>query len=175
MADANWQGGGRNSIPALAFACLAAIAAPCGSAWAAPPSGGFAPASYIEALDSSRLWELLLGGIAIVSFLTALGLWILSALRGARHARLRRNAFISSALNNLNQGVMITNAQNRIVFCNDRFIEMYGLTRADISSGMTGAELVELRRARGLMTLSTKEFSALARRPEGVVIELPDG
>jgi diguanylate cyclase (GGDEF)-like protein/PAS domain S-box-containing protein len=175
MADANRQAGGRNSIPALAVACLAAIAAPCGSAWAAPPSGGFAAASYIEALDSSRLWELLLGGIAIVSFLTALGLWVLSALRGARHARLRRNAFISSALNNLNQGVMITNAQNRIVFCNDRFIEMYGLTRADISSGMTGAELVELRRARGLMTLSTKEFSALARRPEGVVIELPDG
>jgi diguanylate cyclase (GGDEF)-like protein/PAS domain S-box-containing protein len=131
--------------------------------------------SYFDALDSSRLWELLLGGVAIVAFLTALGLWALSALRDARHARLRRNAFISSALNNLNQGVMITNAQNRIVFCNDRFIEMYGLTRADISSGMTGSELVELRRARGLMTLSVNEFSALARRPEGIVIELPDG
>ncbi len=175
MADANRQGGGRNFIPALAFACLAAVAVPCGPAWGAPQSEGFAPASYLEALDSSRLWEMLLGGIAVAAFLTALGLWALSALRGARQARLRRNAFISSALNNLNQGVMITNAQNRIVFCNDRFIEMYGLTRADISRAVTGTELVELRRARGLMTLSTKEFGALARRPEGVVIELPDG
>ena len=172
MADANRQAGGRNFIPALAFVCLAAVAVPCRSAWGATQS---ADLSYFDALDSSRLWELLLGGIAIVAFLTALGLWVLSALRSARHARLRRNAFISSALNNLNQGVMITNAQNRIVFCNDRFIEMYGLTRADISSGMTGSELVELRRSRGLLTLSVEEFSALARRPEGVVIELPDG
>jgi diguanylate cyclase (GGDEF)-like protein/PAS domain S-box-containing protein len=172
MADANRQAGGRNFIPALALVCLAAVAVPCRSAWGATQS---ADLSYFDALDSSRLWELLLGGIAIVAFLTALGLWALSALRSARHARLRRNAFISSALNNLNQGVMITNAQNRIVFCNDRFIEMYGLTRADISSGMTGSELVELRRSRGLMTLSVEEFSALARRPEGVVLELPDG
>ena len=175
MADANWQAGGRNSIPALALACLVAIAAPCGSAWGAPQSGDFAPASYIGALDPNQLWELLLGGIAVVSFLTALGLWTLSALRGAKHAKLRRSAFISSALNNLNQGVMITNAQSRVVFCNDRFLEMYGFSRADISSDMTGNDLVELRRARGLMTLTAKEFGALARRPEGVVIELPDG
>ena len=149
MADANWQAGGRNSIPALALVCLAAIAGPCGPAWAAPESDGFAPTSYIGALDPNQLWELLLGGIAIVSFLTALGLWTLSALRGAKHAKLRRSAFISSALNNLNQGVIITNAQGRVVFCNDRFLEMYGFSRADISSDMTGNDLVELRRARG--------------------------
>ena len=175
MADANWQAGGRNSIPALALACLVAIAAPCGSALGAPQSGGFAPASYIGALDPNQLWELLLGGIAVVSFLAALGLWTLSALRGAKHAKLRRSAFISSALNNLNQGVMMTNAQSRVVFCNDRFLEMYGFSRADISSDMTGNDLVELRRARGLMTLTAEEFGTLARRPEGVVIELPDG
>ena len=175
MADANWQAGGRNSIPALFLACLVAIAGPCGSALGAPQSAGFAPESYIGALDPNQLWELLLGGIAVVSFLAALGLWTLSALRGAKHAKLRRNAFISSALNNLNQGVMMTNAQNRVVFCNDRFLEMYGFSRADISSDMTSSDLVELRRARGLMTLTAKEFGTLARRPEGVVIELPDG
>ena len=136
---------------------------------------GFAPASYIGELDPNPVWELLLGGIAVVSFLVALGIWTLAALRGAKSAKLRRSAFISSALNNLNQGVMITNAQNRVVFCNDRFLEMYGFSRADISSDMTGSELVELRRARGLMTLTVEEFGTLARRPEGVVIELPDG
>ena len=86
MADKNWQAGGRNSIPALALVCLVATAAPCGLAWAAPQSGGFAPASYIGALDPNQLWELLLGGIAIVSFLTALGLWVLSALRRAKRS-----------------------------------------------------------------------------------------
>ena len=174
MADANWQAGGRNSFPALALACLIATAAPCG-AWGAPQPGDFAPASYIGALDPNQPWELLLGGIAIVSFLTALGLWTLSALRRARDAKLRRSAFISSALNNLNQGVIITSAQGRVVFCNDRFLEIYGFSRTDISSDMSGNDLVELRRARGLMTLSAEEFGALARRSEGVVVELPDG
>ena len=41
---------------------------------------------------------------------------------------MRRNAFISSALNNLNQGVVMTDPQKRIVFCNDRYLEIYGLT-----------------------------------------------
>ena len=40
---------------------------------------------------------------------------------------------------------------------------------------MTGRELLELRRARGLLSLTVEEFSKLARRPEGVVTELPDG
>jgi diguanylate cyclase (GGDEF)-like protein/PAS domain S-box-containing protein len=175
MADKIWQAGGRNSIPALALACLLGMALPFGSAAAAPVSDGFAPASYIGDLDPNSVWEFLIGGIVVASFLAAVGLWTLSALRGAKRAKLRRSAFISSALNNLNQGVIMTNAQNRVVFCNDRFLEMYGFSRADISSDMTGSDLVELRRTRGLMSLTAKEFGKLARRPEGVVIELPDG
>ncbi len=175
MADSNRQAGRKNSIPAQALVCLLAMAAPCGLAWAAAPSAGFAPASYIGEFDPNLVWELLLGGIAAVSFLVAIGIWILAALRGAKSAQLRRSAFISSALNTLNQGVMITNAQNRVVFFNDRFLEMYALNRAEIPASMTGRELLELRRARGLLSLTVDEFSKLARRPEGVVTELPDG
>ena len=51
MAGKNWQAGGKNSIPALAALCLLAAAVPCELAWGAPPSGGFAPASYIGAFD----------------------------------------------------------------------------------------------------------------------------
>src|SRR5437016_5251622 len=175
MADRNRQAERKNSIPAQALVCLLAMAAPCGLAWAAAPSAGFAPASYIGELDPNLVWELLLGGIAVVSFLVAIGIWILTALRGAKRAQLRRSAFISSALNTLNQGVMMTNAQNRVVFCNDRFLEMYGLSRAEISNSMTGRELAELRLAPGLINLTVDEFAKLARRPEGVVTELPDG
>src|SRR5213080_4085732 len=175
MADRNRQAGRKNSIPAQALVCLLAMAAPCGLAWAAAPSAGFAPASYIGEFDPNLVWELLLGGIAVISFLVAIGIWILTALRGAKSAQLQRSAFISSALNTLNQGVMITSAQNRVVFCNDRFLEMYGLSRAEISRSMTGRELAELRLARGLINLTVDEFSKLARRPEGVVTELPGG
>jgi diguanylate cyclase (GGDEF)-like protein/PAS domain S-box-containing protein len=174
MADKNWQAGRKNSIPALALACLA-IAASCGPGWGAPASGGVAPASYIGEFDPAQVWQLLIGGIVVVAFLTAIGLWMLTASRGAKREKLRRSAFISSALNNLNQGVIMTNAQNRVVFCNDVFLKMYGFSRADICSNMTGRDLIELRRARGLLNLSAEEFGKLARRPEGVVTELPGG
>ena len=55
---------------------------------------------------------------------------MISALRTVKRSQLRRNAFVSSALNHLNQGVVMTDPQQRIVFCNDRYLEIYGLARA---------------------------------------------
>ena len=167
MAGKNWQAGGKNSIPAQALVCLVVTAAPCGSAWAAPSSGGFAPSSYIGALDPSMIWELLIGGIVVASFLAAIGLWVLSALRKVKRTQLRRNAFVSSALNNLNQGVVMTDAQKRIVFCNDRYLEIYGLARSDVPRNMTGPELLEMRRKRGVLDVSVEEFYAQRRQPGG--------
>jgi len=51
MADRNRQAERKNSIPVQALVCLLAMAAPCGLAWAAAPSAGFAPASYIGEFD----------------------------------------------------------------------------------------------------------------------------
>jgi diguanylate cyclase (GGDEF)-like protein/PAS domain S-box-containing protein len=175
MAGKNWQAGGKNSIPALAVLCLLAAVVPCELAWGAPPSGGFAPPSYIGAFDPNQIWELLIGGIVVASFAGAVGVWVLSALRKSQRAKLRRNAFISSALNNLNQGVLMSDAQGRVVFCNDRFLDIYGFTRADIATCKTGRDLVELRRSRGLLNITVDEFAALARRPEGFVTEMPGG
>ena len=97
------------------------------------------------------VWELLIAAVVLCSFLAAMALWIHSALRKLKYAQLRRNAFVSSALNNLNQGVVMIDAQQRIVFCNDRYLQIYGLTRSDIPRGMTGVELLNLRRKRGML------------------------
>src|ERR1700709_2062018 len=175
MAGKNWQAGGKNSIPALAVLCLLAAIVPCELAWGAPPSGGFTPASYIGAFDPNLIWEVLIGGIVVASFIGAVGVWVLSALRKSQRAKLRRNAFISSALNNLNQGVLMCDAQGRVVFCNDRFLDIYGFTRADIATCKIGRDLVELRRSRGLLNITVEEFAALARRPEGFVTEMGGG
>ena len=99
----------------------------------------------------------------------------MSALRKVRRSQLRRNAFISSALNNLSQGVVMTDAQQRIVFCNDRYLEIYGMTRADIRKDMTGPELLALRRKLGVLDVSTAEFYRVAGTTEGLITELPDG
>jgi len=174
MADRNWQAGGRNSIPVLAVACLIATVAPFGLAWGAS-STGFAPASYLGELDPNTVWELLIGGLVFASFLGAVGLWVLSALRKVKRAQLRRNAFVSSALNHLNQGVVMTDPQQRIVFCNDRYLEIYGLARADVPRNMTGPQLLALRRQRGALDVSVDDFYTQAGTPEGLITELPNG
>ena len=99
-------------------------------------------------------------------FLAPVALWVMSALRKVRRSQLRRNAFVSSALNNLSQGVVMTDAQKRIVFCNDRYLEIYGLTRADIRKDMTGLELLALRRKRGVLDLSTADFYRVPAPPK---------
>lgn len=173
MAGRKWQAGGKNSIPARVVFCLVAAVAPAATARAA--SGAFAPSSYLGDLDPGVVWELLIGSVVVASFLGAIGLWILSALRKARRAQLRRNAFVSSALNHLNQGVVMTDVRERIVFCNDRYLEIYGLSRADIRRNMTGTELLELRRNRGVLDVSAQDFFARAAAPDGLVTELPGG
>ncbi|THD64244.1 MAG: EAL domain-containing protein [Bradyrhizobium sp.] len=173
MADKNWQAGGKISIPARAPVCLLAILASFDTAWAV--SDNFAPASYVGSADPNMVWEMLIGGIVVCSFLAAITLWILSALRRVQRSQLRRNAFVRSALNNLNQGVVMTDSLKRVVFCNDRYLEIYGLVRADISKNMTGPELLEMRHRRGVLGISPEEFYASAGGPEGVVTELPGG
>src|SRR3984885_14332388 len=143
MAGKNWQAGGKNLIPAQAVVCLIAVAAPWPAAWAL--SDNFAPTSYVGSADPNVVWEVLIGGIVVCSFLAAIALWIHSALRKVKLSQLRRNAFVSSALNNLSHGVVMTDSRKRIVFCNDRYLEIYGLARSDIPSNMTGPELLELR------------------------------
>ncbi|MCC8967727.1 EAL domain-containing protein [Bradyrhizobium sp. Pear76] len=173
MAGRKWQAGGKNSIPARAVLCLIAAVVPYGAARAA--SDAFAPSTYLGDLDPGVVWELLIGSVVVASFLGAIGLWVLSALRKAKRAQLRRNAFVSSALNHLNQGVVMTDARERIVFCNDRYLDIYGLSRSDIRRNMTGTELLELRRDRGVLDVTAEDFFARAALPEGLVTELPGG
>jgi diguanylate cyclase (GGDEF)-like protein/PAS domain S-box-containing protein len=173
MAGKNWQAGGKILISAQALLCLLAIATPSGAAWGV--SEDFAPTSYVGSADPNMVWEVLIGGIVVCSFLAAIALWILAAVRKVKLSQLRRNAFVSSALNNLNQGVVMTDPRKRIVFCNNRYLEIYGLLRSDISLNMTGPELLAMRRARGVLDISVEDFYAHAGAPEGLITELPDG
>src|ERR1035437_6268431 len=173
MADKNWQAGGKGLIPARAAVCLIATATPFGVAWGL--SENFAPTSYVGSADPNMVWEVVIGGIVVCSFLAAIALWVLSALRKVKRSELRRNAFVRSALNNLSQGVVMTDAQKRIVFCNDRYLEIYGLARSDIPRNMTGPELLEMRLKRGVLDVSVEHFYKNAASPDGLVTELPSG
>lgn len=129
MAEKNWHVGSTLPIAVQAVVCLGSAVAP---ARAFALSDSFAPPSYLGKLDPNLIWEALIGGIVVCAFLAAIALWIHSSLRRTKRLQLRRNAFVSSAMNNLNQGVVMTDAQRRIMFCNDRYLEIYGLARSDL-------------------------------------------
>ena len=157
-------------IAVQAVVCLASAVAPS-RAYA----DSLNPPSYLGNLDPNLIWEALIGGVVVCAFLAAIALWIHSALRRSKRSQLRRNAFVSSAMNNLNQGVVMTDAQRRIIFCNDRYIEIYGLTRSDLWTGMTGYDILELRRKRGVLAVSDDDFYEKAASSNGLITELPDG
>ncbi|OKO68720.1 EAL domain-containing protein [Bradyrhizobium sp. AS23.2] len=172
MAEKDWHVGSMLPIAVQAVVCLAGAVAP---SRAFARSDSFAPPSYLGNLDPNLIWEALIGGIVVCSFLAAIALLIHSALRRSKRSQLRRNAFVSSAMNNLNQGVVMTDAQQRIIFCNDRYLEIYGLTRSDLWTGMTGHDILELRRKRGVLAVSADDFYEKAASPNGLISELPDG
>ena len=173
MAGRNWQAGRQDVIPARALLCAAAIA--FSSAPARAASDHLAPVSYVAALDPGLLWEALIAAIVICAFITAVALWIYTSMQRFKRSQAWRNAFVSSALNNLSQGVVMTDRSRRVVFCNDRYLELYGLSRSDFVPNMTGPQLAELRHTRGVLDCGADEFFELAGRPEGLITQLPNG
>ncbi|MDA9413230.1 sensor domain-containing protein [Bradyrhizobium sp. CCBAU 45384] len=170
MAEKNWQEGSMLPIAVQALVCLTSAVAPS-RAYA----NGFVSLNQLGDVDPILVWEALIGGVVVCAFLVAIALWIHSAQRRSNRLQLRRNAFISSAMNNLNQGVVMTDAQQRIIFCNDRYLEIYGLARSDLWTGMTGYDILGLRRKRGVLGVSDDEFYEKAASPNGLVTELSDG
>jgi diguanylate cyclase (GGDEF)-like protein/PAS domain S-box-containing protein len=137
--------------------------------WSAMPDG-------IGSLDPYLAWDVLIGGFVGLAFLGAIVAWIASALHSLRQHQIRRNAFVGSALNHVGQGVVILDAQRRLVFCNDRYLEIYGLARADIPKRVTGDGLRELRRARGTLdTEYDRQIYARALSADGHIAAMPDG
>jgi diguanylate cyclase (GGDEF)-like protein/PAS domain S-box-containing protein len=163
--------------PAGIAVCLYATTFACGSASAqivANSDGSFSALST-DNMQTAMIWQMAIGGFVIVAFLAAIILWISTALRRARHANIRRAAFVSSALNNLTNGIVMLDARARVVFCNDRYLEIYGLDRFDLFPGMTGADLLNLRKERGTFDGTLDDYYRNVELPDGYVSELRDG
>lgn len=173
-----WQKQARatTASPVWVAVCLCAVLAP-GSAAAqivANPDGSFS-ATALEISNTALVWQVAMGGLVVAAFLAAIILWVSSALRRARHSNIRRAAFVSSALNSLTTGIVMVDARKRIVFCNDRYLEMYGFSRSDLVAGMTGRDLTALRATRGMLCDDIDEYYRNVKSPEGHVCELLDG
>ncbi len=85
-----------------------------------------------------------------------------------------------AALNNMAQGLCMFDADQRVVVCNDRYAEMYGLTREDVKPGTTLRQILERRIAGGVYAGATpgdymRERLAPLETASRFIDELNDG
>jgi diguanylate cyclase (GGDEF)-like protein len=123
---------------------------------------------------SERLW-LILGGaataLAVVGLLGAFARQMdrletseLSLAVKSQQLETARSQ-LEIALSNIAQGVSFLDANQRLVFANDRYLELYGLAREDVAPGVTLAEILRLSDARiGFQDLEPDAFAAAIER-----------
>jgi len=165
------SGGAQAIVFAMIVACLVAPAS-------APAAGATTEGVVLPiegGADPSIIWQILLIGLLVVALLSAVIVWILSALQKAQQANRRAAAFVDAALNNMSLGIVIVDAQHRLAFCNDAYLTLYDLDRSDIRLGMHGREMVEVRRRRCRIEADVDELLRDVLSEGGQVTELPDG
>ena len=97
------------------------------------------------------------------------------------------NGTIDAALNNMSQGLVMFDSSSRLVVCNQRYLEMYGLSPEIVRPGCTLRELLDLRIAAGHFLADDPEqylteilaaveqgntFSKLTSLPDGRIISI---
>jgi diguanylate cyclase (GGDEF)-like protein len=86
---------------------------------------------------------------------------------------------LDKAINNMTQGLLLFDSSERLVVCNNRYIEMYGLSPRIIKPGATFVEVLEHRKATGSFVGDVQQYIAATLRDIGrkkiTIIETPDG
>ena len=84
---------------------------------------------YLFEQNGPDLCPVVIVGIAAVTF----------ALRAPSRQRAwprGNSALLSMVLNNMTQGVVLFDAHERVLVCNDRYVEMYGLSSKVVKPGL---------------------------------------
>jgi diguanylate cyclase (GGDEF)-like protein/PAS domain S-box-containing protein len=104
-----------------------------------------------------------------------------TALRERESELQEQNLRFDAALNNMSQGLLMFDSATRLVICNRRYLEMYGLTDDQVQRGTTVKQLLERRAARGTFTGNIDKYveTLLATIARGDtffrLVDLPDG
>ncbi len=85
---------------------------------------------------------------------------------------------LDTAVNNMTQGLLLFDSSQRLIVCNRRFIEMYGLSADVVKPGITVREIIAHRKATGSFLGDDGEYCALILRDIGIrnstIIETAD-
>ena len=96
--------------------------------------------------------------LAVASLIVAV-----AALEWCRRLR-RQNRHLLTALNNMSEGLCLFDASARLILCNDRYMEMYGLSPELTKPGCALRELLEQRKRANTFMGDPDEYIAEAKR-----------
>jgi diguanylate cyclase len=88
--------------------------------------------------------------------LAILGLCFAGALADRRLKE--KGQQMATAVNNMSQGLVMFDAAERLVMCNDRYLEMYGLSPEEAKPGSTLQEIIRNRIATGTLARDPDEY-----------------
>ncbi|MFI5013732.1 MAG: PAS-domain containing protein [Hyphomicrobiales bacterium] len=93
-----------------------------------------------------------------------------------------RNLQFDMAINNMSQGLCFFDGAQRLVVCNNRYVEMYGLDAERIRPGTTLQEIIDLRfEAGSFPDMSREEYHVwrnnivVSAKPSDTIVELKNG
>jgi diguanylate cyclase (GGDEF)-like protein len=100
--------------------------------------------------------------------------------RAAQKALSEKSRHLDTAINNMTQGLLLFDAQGRLVICNERYIEMFSLSPDVVKPGCTLRALVEHRKETGTFVGDVESYCQKFLNPKGdeaqdTVIHVPDG
>jgi diguanylate cyclase (GGDEF)-like protein/PAS domain S-box-containing protein len=85
---------------------------------------------------------------------------------------------LDAALNSMRQGLLMFDPDTRLILCNDRYLQMYGLSRDAANPGCTLRDLLVQRKATGTFRGDLDQYIANLvhyGKAETKVVDLPDG
>ena len=92
------------------------------------------------------------------------------------HRLWRRNRLLAAALDNMPQALAMLDASARLLFCNSRYTEMFGLTAEQAAPGRALADVLAQRRANGTFAGDAEQHvrDCIARAAQGKAISTSD-
>ncbi|MET0191931.1 MAG: EAL domain-containing protein [Hyphomicrobiaceae bacterium] len=91
-----------------------------------------------------------------------------------------QNLILDAALETMSQGLCMFDAEQKVVICNARYVQMYGLTMEQVKPGTTLKDIIALRVANGLYAQRkpdeyTHDHIDPTQVPSNTIHELSDG
>ncbi|MCG2628451.1 EAL domain-containing protein [Bradyrhizobium sp. WYCCWR 13023] len=117
--------------------------------------------------------------LAIAGVLTAIVRKLLEQHRLSRERLTLEKQRLDRAVNNMTQGLLLFDAERRLVICNQRYIEMYGLSADIVRPGYSFRDIIAHRKATGSFTGDVDQYVARVLRDihvrNSMVVDTSDG